>query len=380
MATAIATGHLDVTISVRQGDQHSMMYALFVMSDSLKKILQEIQEMVNAATDGHFDRRIDTSQQQGYGLHLGGLLNQLSQTTQEALTDIAHLAKTLAQGDLTQTITRHYPGLFGESVKAMNQTAGHLRTLIYTLVESINSISATASQISAGNQDLSRRTEEQANSLTQTALHMEKLTERVKQNTAHTTQANQLSHHSSRLAAQGGQVVTASVDTMETITQSARHITEIIAVIDSIAFQTNILSLNAAVEAARAGDAGRGFAVVASEVRNLSLRTKDSAKKIKDLIQDSSQHVARGTTQVKKAGSTMTDIVQAIQAVTDLITQINDASRHQQGGIETIHQAMSQMDEVTQQNAALVEQVAAAAESLDNQSAHLKAQVRHFKL
>lgn len=380
VASAIAAGNLDVKIPVREGDQSSIMYALSVMSLSLKTILHEVQEMVNHASAGNFSGQMDVTHRQGYALHLGTLLNTLNTTTQAALSDISQLAQTLAQGNLTKQITRHYPGIFGESVNAMNQTASHLRTLIYTLIESINLISAAAMQISAGNQDLSRRTEEQANSLAETAVNMEKLTEGVRQNNHNTTHANQLSQNASQVAAKGGVVVMDSVSTMSEITQSANHITEIISVIDSIAFQTNILSLNAAVEAARAGNAGRGFAVVANEVRSLSLRTKESAKKIKDLIDDSSIHVARGTAQVKKAGATMTDIVQSIDSVTHLIAEINEASNDQRNGIEYVNKAISQMDEVTQQNAALVEQVAAAAESLENQAQQLKQQVRHFKL
>lgn len=380
VAAAIAAGNLDIQIQLRSGDQSSMMAAMAKMSHTLKEIIGEIQEMVDAATGGQFHHKIDLTHRQGYARRLGELLNTLSDTTQEALTDIAHLAQTLAKGDLTQNINKHYPGLFGESAQAINHTVNNLRALIRAIVESISLMSSASSEIAAGNQDLSSRTEEQASSLEETASSMEELTSVVRQNSENTHEANQLSQNAASVAMTGGEVVNASVETMREITASSNRIAEIITVIDGIAFQTNILALNAAVEAARAGELGKGFAVVANEVRSLSLRTTESAKQIKDLIQDSTVQVERGTEQANKAGATMREIVEAIRSVSHLIAEISNASNEQRDGIEQVNKAIGQMDEVTQQNAALVEQVAAAAESLENQAQELKQQVSHFKI
>ncbi len=380
VASSIAAGNLDVSIQVRPHDRRSMMYAMSEMSRTLKTIISEIQEMVDAATMGQFHHKIDLTQRKGYAHRLGQLLNNLSDTTQEALSDISEIAQTLATGNLTKTIDKSYPGIFGESAAAINTTVNDLRQLIRTVIESINSISTAAGQIAAGNQDLSSRTEEQASSLEQTAASMEELTSVVRQNSENTSEANQLSQSAAMVATKGGEVVNESVQTMREITASSNRISEIITVIDGIAFQTNILALNAAVEAARAGELGKGFAVVATEVRSLSLRTTESAKQIKDLIQDSSVQVERGTEQANKAGETMVEIVDSIDSVSRLISEISNASGEQREGIEQVNKAIGQMDQVTQQNAALVEQVAAAAESLENQAKELKQQVSHFKI
>ncbi len=380
VASAIAAGNLEVSIPVRSGDHRSMMYAMSIMSNTLKEIINEIQEMVNAATNGQFHHKIELNNRKGYAHHLGQLLNTLSDTTQEALSDIAHIAQTLSKGDLTKTIEKQYPGIFGESVEAINNTVHNLRHLVRSVIDSVNLIGSAASEIAAGNQDLSSRTEEQASSLEQTAASMEELTGVVRKNSENTTEANQLSQKAAGVATKGGDVVNASVETMREITTSSNRISEIISVIDGIAFQTNILALNAAVEAARAGELGKGFAVVANEVRSLSLRTTESAKQVKDLIQDSSVQVERGTEQAQRAGETMSEIVGAIDSVSRLISEISHASNEQRDGIEQVNKAIGQMDEVTQQNAALVEQVAAAAESLENQAQQLKQQVGTFRI
>jgi len=243
-----------------------------------------------------------------------------------------------------------------------------------------DSIATSSTQIAAGNQDLSSRTEQQAGSLEETASSMEELTSTVKQNADNARQANQLAASASQVAVKGGEVVAQVVGTMESINASSNKIVDIIAVIDGIAFQTNILALNAAVEAARAGEQGRGFAVVASEVRNLAQRSSQAAKEIKTLIGASVEQVNAGSMLVAQAGSTMNDIVSSVQRVGDIITEITAASSEQSVGIDEINRAIGQMDAVTQQNAALVEEAAAAAESMQDQAHKLAQIVSVFKL
>jgi methyl-accepting chemotaxis protein len=243
-----------------------------------------------------------------------------------------------------------------------------------------DTIATASNQIAAGNLDLSSRTEQQASSLEETASSMEELTSTVKQNADNARQANQLAVSASEVAVKGGSVVAEVVDTMASINESSKKIVDIIGVIDGIAFQTNILALNAAVEAARAGEQGRGFAVVAAEVRNLAQRSAAAAKEIKTLINDSVEKVDAGGKLVDQAGVTMADIVQSITRVTDIMSEIASASMEQTMGIEQINSAISQMDEVTQQNAALVEEAAAAAGSLQEQAATLADVVSVFKV
>jgi methyl-accepting chemotaxis protein len=243
-----------------------------------------------------------------------------------------------------------------------------------------DTMATASSQIASGNQDLSSRTEQQASSLQETAASMEELTSTVKQNADNARQANQLAVSASEVAVRGGSVVSQVVDTMSAINTSSRKIVDIIAVIDGIAFQTNILALNAAVEAARAGEQGRGFAVVASEVRSLAQRSAAAAKEIKGLIDDSVGKVAAGSHQVAEAGQTMEEIVASVKRVTDIMGEIMSASHEQTQGIEQINQAISQMDQVTQQNAALVEEAAAAAGSLQEQAGSLSQVVSVFQL
>ena len=243
-----------------------------------------------------------------------------------------------------------------------------------------DTIATASSQIAAGNMDLSSRTEQQASSLEETAASMEELTTTVKQNADNARQANQLAAAASAVAVKGGAVVSQVVDTMASINDSSKKIVDIISVIDGIAFQTNILALNAAVEAARAGEQGRGFAVVATEVRNLAQRSAAAAKEIKTLIGDSVDKVAAGSKLVGEAGNTMDEVVASVRRVTDIMGEITAASVEQSAGIEQVNQAIAQMDEVTQQNAALVEEAAAAAHSLQDQAGSLAQVVGVFRL
>ncbi|MGJ7523983.1 methyl-accepting chemotaxis protein [Variovorax sp. LT1P1] len=290
------------------------------------------------------------------------------------------VAQTVAAGDLTSRIevqSRDETGLLMEALRAMNDS---LAKVVGEVRNGTDTIATASGQIAAGNQDLSSRTEEQASSLQQTAASMEELTSTVKQNADNAHQANQLAASASEVATRGGSVVSQVVDTMGSINTSSKKIVDIIAVIDGIAFQTNILALNAAVEAARAGEQGRGFAVVASEVRSLAQRSAAAAKEIKSLIDDSVNKVAAGSLQVEEAGKTMQEIVASVRRVTDIMGEISSASQEQTQGIDQINQAITQMDQVTQQNAALVEEAAAAAGSMQEQAGTLVDVVSAFKL
>jgi methyl-accepting chemotaxis protein len=290
------------------------------------------------------------------------------------------VANAVAAGDLTSQVevtSKCEAGQLLAALKAMNE---NLAKTVATVRSGTEAIGTASSEVAAGNQDLSTRTEQQASSLEETASSMEELTSTVKQNADNARQANTLAEAASGVAARGGQVIHEVVTTMQQIHEASGKITDIISVIDGIAFQTNILALNAAVEAARAGEQGRGFAVVAGEVRSLAQRSAAAAKEIKTLIDHSSEKVGTGSRLVQEAGSTMGDIVDSVRRVTDILNEITSASQEQSAGIEQVNEAITQMDAVTQQNAALVEEAAAASQSMQDQAARLSAAVAVFKL
>ncbi|MGK5070963.1 methyl-accepting chemotaxis protein [Janthinobacterium sp. RT4P48] len=296
------------------------------------------------------------------------------------LRTAVEIARKVADGDLTAQIDASAKDETGQLLLALKDMNTSLLNIVSEVRSGTDSIATSSTQIAAGNQDLSSRTEEQAGSLEETASSMEELTSTVKQNADNARQANQLAASAAQVAVKGGDVVAQVVGTMESINASSNKIVDIISVIDGIAFQTNILALNAAVEAARAGEQGRGFAVVASEVRNLAQRSASAAKEIKTLIGASVEQVNAGSMLVAQAGSTMNDIVDSVQRVSDIITEITAASSEQSVGIDEINRAIGQMDAVTQQNAALVEESAAAAESMQHQAHSLAQVVSVFKL
>lgn len=349
--------------------------------DSLTKIVGEMRQLVDAAANrGDFTFRMVIGSKSGYARDLSELLNRLSDVTQTGLDDVQKVVEALAKGDLTQTITRDYPGVFGQVKESVNGTVENIKSLLSEIINASDTITVAAKEIASGNGDLSHRTEEQAASIEQTAASMEELTTAVQANTENAKLANHLAIGASDVAGKGVAVVRKVIDTMQDINNSSRKISEIIAVIDGIAFQTNILALNAAVEAARAGDQGRGFAVVAGEVRILAQRAAAAAGEIKLLIGDSEDKVEDGSKLVAQAGRTMEEIVTAIRRVTVLMSEISDASVEQSSGITQVNQAITQMDDVTQQNAALVEQATAAAESMAEQAQNLSTTVEVFKL
>ncbi len=290
------------------------------------------------------------------------------------------LARQVAAGDLTARIDVASRDEVGQLLAALKTMNGSLLKTVSAVRAGTETIVTASQQIATGNLDLSSRTEEQASSLEETASSMEELTSTVRQNADNARQANVLAKNASQIAAHGGEVVSQVVSTMASINESSKKIGDIIAVIDGIAFQTNILALNAAVEAARAGEQGRGFAVVASEVRNLAQRSAGAAKEIRGLITDSVAKVDAGGRLVDEAGTTMQEIVDGITRVTDIMSEIASASAEQTVGIEQVNEAITQMDSVTQQNAALVEQAAAAAASLEDQAATLARLVSVFKV
>ncbi|WP_077037086.1 methyl-accepting chemotaxis protein [Pelomonas sp. KK5] len=310
----------------------------------------------------------------------GVLLVWLTRSITRPLGEAAQVAEAIANYDLSRPIQSGANDETGRLLQALQRMQGSLQGLIGSVRGSSDSINTASAEIATGNQDLSARTEQTASNLQEAAASMMQLTSTVRQTAESAQTANQLASSAAEVAQRGGTVVAQVVSTMEDISASSRKIGDIIGTIDGIAFQTNILALNAAVEAARAGEQGRGFAVVASEVRSLAQRSAAAAKEIKTLISASAERVDSGTRLVQDAGSTMGEIVASVQRVTDIIGEITAASREQSDGINQINAAVNQLDQMTQQNAALVEESAAAAESLRDQSQQLAGAVSVFRL
>jgi len=338
----------------------------------------QIENLVTEAIDGKLDSRINIDGYQGFMKTLGEGINSLMGSVVEPLQEGKRVMKSLAEGDLTQTMDGDFQGEFAELRDAINSSVGNLLNMVNDINESSGSISSGATEIASGNTDLSQRTEEQASSLEETASSMEEMTSTVRQNADNARTANTLATNAREQAQKGGDVVSNAVSAMSEINSSSKKISDIIGVIDEIAFQTNLLALNAAVEAARAGEQGRGFAVVAGEVRNLAQRSAGAAKEIKSLINDSVEKVDEGTKLVDESGKTLDEIVEAVKKVNDIIAEIAAASEEQSSGIEEVNKAIGQMDEMTQQNAALVEEAASASESMEEQAKGMIELMRFF--
>ncbi len=368
----------NVIVANTKGNYKKILDKAIHSQEALRIMLTDICGVMEHVAAGDLNHRV-TAEGRGELLSLKDNINSTLRSL-ESLNEIARVAEALSQGDLTQSITGNYPGVFGQVTVRMNNTAENLKHLISDVHNAAEMINAAAKEIASGNNDLSHRTEKQAASLEETAASMQELTENVGQNNAHAVDATKMANEAAEIASRGVEVVNSVVTTMDEINDSSHRIVDIISVIDDIAFQTNILALNAAVEAARAGDSGKGFAVVAIEVRNLAQRAANAAGEIKRLISDSVERVSGGSKQVADAGKTMSEIVNSIRNVSVIITDITAASSEQTAGISQVNQAIRQMDDVTQQNAALVEQAAAAAESLEDQTRDLSRTLSNFRI
>lgn len=331
----------------------------------------EIESILDASGSGDLAQRIDSTGKEGFFANLATGINGLLNTFQAVTGDISRSVNALSNGDLTQTISADYEGAFGEVKDGINETVGKLVEVVSEIKESSLHVKSSAEEIASGNTNLSQRTEEQAASLEEISSAMEEMTSTIQQNAENARQAEILAKSAREVAVTGGDVVSSAVIAMDAISDASKKISEIISVIDEIAFQTNLLALNASVEAARAGDQGRGFAVVADEVRNLAGRSATAAKEIKELIVDSSKKVEEGASLVNKSGETLQDIVTSVKKVTDIVSEISCATDEQAAGIDEVNKSIIQMDEMTQQNAALVEESAAASESLGEQARSL---------
>ncbi|MEA9829701.1 methyl-accepting chemotaxis protein [Xanthomonas campestris pv. raphani] len=375
-----AIGDLSESMERLPGEKAVLTQTMDEVKANLSAMNLEIKQLAQSAANGDFTARGDAERFQYDFRVMVDSLNQLMATADGNLQSLSALLQSIADGDLTARMTGEFKGVFAQMRDDANTTASQLAEIVGRIQHSAVSINTAASEIAAGNQDLSQRTEQQAANLEETAASMEELTSTVRQNAEHARQANQLAIGAASVASQGGEIVSKVVGTMAGIEASSKKIADIISVIDGISFQTNILALNAAVEAARAGEQGRGFAVVASEVRTLAQRSTAAAKEIKSLIDDSVHRVAEGSTLVHTAGNTMADIVSSVQRVTDIMGEISAASQEQSAGIEQVNLTVTQMDEATQQNAALVEEATAAARSMEEQAGQLTQAVAVFKI
>jgi methyl-accepting chemotaxis protein len=382
LAKSAEEGKLDSRADATKhwGDYRKVVEGVNATLDSVIGPLNIAAKYMDDISKGNIPAKI-TDHYQGDFNQIKDNLNTCIDAVNRLVSDANMLAEAAKEGRISTRadVTKHQ-GNFRQVVEGVNQTLDMILEPIAAVKLAVETITTAAGEISTGNSDLSARTEQQASSLEETAASMEELAGTVKQNADNAKQANQLALTASSVAIKGGQVVAEVVNTMTGINDSAHKIEDIISVIDGIAFQTNILALNAAVEAARAGEQGRGFAVVAGEVRNLAQRSASAAKEIKELITDSVNKTAEGTKLVENAGSTMEEVVTSVQRVADIISEIAAASAEQTTGIDQVNQAVTSMDEVTQQNAALVEEAAAAAESLLEQANQLSDVVGVFKV
>ncbi|MDT0357856.1 methyl-accepting chemotaxis protein [Herbaspirillum huttiense F1] len=379
---ALADGRLDLASTIFAGESSDIYFSL----------LKDVDTLANVNRRGGDQSAADTNRIYGESQTLicfalltvlligGGLAMIVARAISQPLILAARIANTVAAGDLCTEIALSGNDETGQVIAALRHMNEELRLILNGVKSGAENVATASRQIASGNIDLSSRTEEQASSLQQTAAAMEQITSSIVHASAHSRQADALAVNASTVAGEAGQVVTEVVTTMSAIKQASTRIVEIIAVIDGIAFQTNILALNAAVEAARAGDEGRGFAVVAAEVRNLAQRSATAAREIKGLIDDTVEQVGVGSLLVQQAGETMRSVVGSVEQVTAIVAEIARASDDQSKGITEINFAIGQMDGVTQQNAALVEQAAAASQGLQDQAGLLSTLVGRFRL
>ncbi len=339
---------------------------------------KEIADLISAVARGDLNSRLDLGDKEGFYRTMSDGINSLTDTVQTAISDIARVIKALAEGDLSERITKDYQGAFEGLKNDINATSVKLSEIVARIDTATQAISRASAEVSSGSTDLSERTEQQASSLEETAASMEELGATVRTSSENAQRANKMAGEARAAAEQGGVVAGSAIDAMKRIAEASRKITEIIGVIDEIAFQTNLLALNAAVEAARAGDAGKGFAVVAQEVRVLAQRSAQASKEIKTLITNSDNQVQNGVELVKKAGDSLGGIAKGVHEVALLISEIATASKEQTTALDEINSAVASMDEMTQKNAALVEETAAAAQSMTEQASDLEQHMAFF--
>ena len=380
LAQRYAVGDLSQDMADLPGEKRVITETMATIKRNLGAINAQIKQLATAAAAGDFSQRGDEARFEYDFQAMVRSLNAMMRNSDQNLAQISGLLRALADGDLTVSMQGKFEGVFALMRDDASRTMAQLGAIVARIQQSAHNINVSAGEITTGNSDLSHRTEMQAANLEETAASMEELTSTVRQNAESARQANQLAIGAATVATRGGQVVDDVITTMGHIEQASRRIADIISVIDGISFQTNILALNAAVEAARAGEQGRGFAVVAAEVRTLAQRSAGAAKEIKGLIDDSVGKVTEGSQLVQQAGTTMDEIVSSVQQVTSIIGEISAASQEQTAGIEQVNQTVIQMDETTQQNAALVEEAMAAARAMEDQAQLLNQAVAVFHL
>jgi len=373
---------LQLTVNLVKDEQGQRLGWVFEFKNKSLEVATErqINSVIATAALGDYSKRVDLTGNSGFFHKIGEGINQVLDHKESILGDIRRVMGALSNGDLTQTINKDYQGLLKLIQEDINATVNKFITVIATIMETAYAVSQATEELAEGNHNLSQRTEQQAASLQQTAASMEQMTGTIQQTTDHARRSAHLAMQARNYAQEGGKVVNQAVDAMSEINQSSKQVGDIIGLINDIAFQTNLLALNAAVEAARAGEQGRGFAVVAAEVRNLAQRSAGAAKEIKILIDNSMSRVAEGTQLVNQSGLRLKEIITAVKEVSDIIVSIAAASQEQLLGIQQVNKAISQMDEMTQQNAAMVEEAAVASACLKEQAQHLQEGMSFFKI
>ncbi|RMF14177.1 MAG: PAS domain-containing protein [Gammaproteobacteria bacterium] len=379
---AIGSRHFDLTAAPVIGPDGERLGSVVEWADITQqlKVEQEIQSLVEKAAAGKLDARIGLEDKEGFGLNLSRGLNTILDQVQTVFDDVQRTAEALANGDLTVSLDTGYQGQYGTIARALNNAVDKLHHAIRAIVQSTRTIQQAMTEVATGNSQLSERTEKQSSNLEETASAMEELAANVRNTATNAREANELAVQTQSKAEHGGEIVRRTIASMQEINAASSRISDIIEVIDDIAFQTNLLALNASVEAARAGEHGRGFAVVATEVRNLAQRSATSAREIKELIEDSVRKVEAGGKLVNESGDALAEIIANVKKVTGYISDIAGATEEQSSGIEQVNRAVSELDEITQQNAALAEEVASASESAIESADSMAHQVAFFRV
>jgi methyl-accepting chemotaxis protein len=374
--------HMNVIASPIINDEGERIGFVTEWQNRTREVLieQEIEQLVQNVRVGDLSTRINMGNKQGFAKTLSSEINELTDVIESVFSDVNRVMENMSQGDLTGSITNDYQGVYAECKNDINSTTAKLSEFIIQIRDAAVFIDSSSQEMASGNNNLSHRVEQQAASLEETAASMEVVAGTVRNNAENTQQANQVVNSASQLAQKGGDVVNSAIAAMQEINDSSNKIAEVIGVIDEIAFQTNLLALNASVEAARAGEKGRGFSVVATEVRNLAQRSANAARQSNELIQNSAQKVRAGTAFVNETGTMLTEIVESVARVGEIVSQIAGASAEQRAGIDQVNQAVAQMDNMTQQNYALAAQAAAGSIAMSEQSANMAKLLSFFKV